>query len=103
MPTIDLTKRAVDRLPAPDPSGRQALYWDKGQRGFGVLVSGTTTSKSYIAQRKIKGSQKTRRVTIDRTDLISLEEARERARRFTRMCRAIQQIAGPGKCRRNPG
>jgi hypothetical protein len=27
MPTIKLTKRAVEGLKAPDPSGRQSLYW----------------------------------------------------------------------------
>src|SRR5438270_500258 len=37
MPIIDLTKRAIDRLPAPDPFGRQKLHWDRGQRGFVVL------------------------------------------------------------------
>src|SRR5947207_2877546 len=79
MPIIDLTKRAIDRLPAPDPSGRQKLHWDRGQRGFGVLVSGTTATKTFIVQRKIRGSQNYRRLTIDRTDLVSLEQARDRA------------------------
>lgn len=79
MPTIDMTRRAVERLAAPDPSGRQVLYWDRGLRGFGILVSGSTATKSYIVQRKIRGSTNTRRVTIDRTDVISLEQARERA------------------------
>jgi integrase len=79
MPTIDLTEKAIDRLPAPDPSGRQVLYWDKSLRGFGVLVSGTSPTKSYIAQRKIRGSGQTRRVTIERADLVTLKQARERA------------------------
>lgn len=79
MPTIDLSKRVIDRLPAPDPSGRQVLYWDKGQRGFGVLVSGTTATKTFIVQRKLRGTQNARRITIDRTDVITLDQARERA------------------------
>ena len=29
MPKIKLTKMSVDTLPAPDPSGKQTLYWDK--------------------------------------------------------------------------
>jgi hypothetical protein len=28
MPRIKLTQRAIDRIKAPDPSGRQVLYWD---------------------------------------------------------------------------
>jgi len=79
MPTIDLTKRVIERLPAPDPSGKQVLYWDRSLRGFGLLVSGTTTTKTFIIQRKIRGSGNTRRVTIERADIISLEKARERA------------------------
>jgi integrase len=79
MPSIDFNKRVIDRLPAPDPSGKQVLYFDKGQRGFGVLVSGTTATKTFIVQRKIKGSQNARRISIDRTDVITLDVARERA------------------------
>ena len=53
MPKLKLTKRAIERLPAPHPSGRQVLYWDTELRGFGVLVSGTTNAKTYVVQRKL--------------------------------------------------
>jgi cellulase/cellobiase CelA1 len=55
MAKIKLTKRAVERLPAPDPSGKQTLHWDTELRGFGVLVSGTTNGKSYVVQRDVNG------------------------------------------------
>jgi hypothetical protein len=52
MAVIKLTKRTVEALKAPDPSGKQTLYWaeDKDRAGLGVLVSGTTAAKSWVAQ-----------------------------------------------------
>jgi integrase len=79
MPTIKLTRRTIEGLPAPHPSGRQVIFWDEGMRGFGVLVSGTTATKSFVVQRKIKGAHRTRRITLDRVDVIDLETARQRA------------------------
>ena len=62
MPMMKLTKQAVHKLPAPDPSGKQHLYWDTEQKGFGLLVSGKTETKSYVVQREVNG--RTRRVTL---------------------------------------
>ena len=77
MPRTKLTTRAVDQLSAPDPSGKQQLFWDTELRGFGVLVSGKTNAKTFVVQRDIAG--KTRRVTIGPTNVLSLDEARRRA------------------------
>src|SRR5712692_11448637 len=57
MPTVKLTKTAIEGIEAPDPSGRQAIYWDTVERGFGVLVSGTTKAKTFIAQRRLRGGR----------------------------------------------
>jgi hypothetical protein len=62
MPKLRLTKAAIRNLPAPDPSGKQVLYWDVEQRGFGVLCSGRTNTRSYVVQREVNG--RTRRVTL---------------------------------------
>ncbi len=78
MPTIKLTQRAVERLAAPDPSGKQRLVWDAELRGFGVLVSGTTSGKTYVCQRRMPNGR-TRRVTIEATNAITLDAAREEA------------------------
>lgn len=78
MPQIRLTEKSIDKLKAPDPSGRQVLHWDSELRGFAVLCSGKSNSKTYIAQRDLP-SGKTRRVTVGAVNEISLEVARERA------------------------
>ena len=82
MPRQKLTVRAIDRLAAPDPSGKQTLYWDTELRGFGVLVSGTTGSKSYIVQRDLPDGR-SRRVTIAPVNVLGLDDARERAKTFS--------------------
>jgi hypothetical protein len=79
MAKMRLTQRAVDRLPAPDPSGKQVLLWDTATPGFGLLVSGKTPTKTFIVQRKIRGTRDAPRITIDRTDVLTVEQARERA------------------------
>jgi len=79
MPNLKITKTAVARLKAPDPSGKQTLHWDTELRGFGVLCSGTTNSKTYVVQRDVKG--KARRVTVGPVNVLSIDEAREGAKR----------------------
>ena len=78
MPQIRLTEKSIAKMKAPDPSGRQVLHWDDTLRGFAVLCSGKSNSKTYIAQRDLP-SGKTRRVTVGAVNEISLEVARERA------------------------
>jgi integrase len=75
---IKLTKQAVEGLRAPDPSGKQRLVWDQGLKGFGVLVSGVSSAKTYIAQRKLPDGR-TRRITVGPVAEISLDKARTEA------------------------
>src|SRR5262249_29971395 len=77
MPRKKLTEKSVSALKAPDPSGRQVMFWDTELRGFGVRVSGTTNDKGYVVQKAINGN--TRRVTLGACNVLSLIEARERA------------------------
>lgn len=79
MPRLALTEKAVSKLPTK--TGRQTLYWDEGPRavrGFGVLCSGATHSKTFVVQRDLPGGR-TRRVTIAGVNELSLDEARKRA------------------------
>ena len=81
MAKIKLTKRNVERLPAPDPSGKQALYWAEGEdyRGLGILVSGVAATKSWVCQAKLKTGQ-TRRITLGPCNVLTIEQAWEDAK-----------------------
>jgi hypothetical protein len=80
MAKLKLTARAVERLRAPAPNGKQQLVWDSELTGFGVLVSGVTDNKGYVCQRDLPGG-KTRRVTIGPCNVLSLDDARQQAER----------------------
>jgi integrase len=74
---LKLTQTAIQRLPAPHPTGKQKLVWDTDLKGFGVLVSGVTNSKTYVVQRDVNG--KTRRITVGAANVLDVSEARKRA------------------------
>ena len=79
MPTLKLTKTAVNRIPAPDPSGKQVIHWDVELNGFGVLATGNTTTKCYVAQRRLPDGR-TRRVTVGAVgEYGKVEDARRKA------------------------
>ncbi|WP_164761680.1 MULTISPECIES: integrase family protein [unclassified Mesorhizobium] len=78
MPRIKLTERTIEKLLAPDPSGKQVLHWDADLKGFGVLCSGVTSTKTFIAQRTLPDG-KTRRVTVAAVNEMALSKAREEA------------------------
>ena len=78
MPKLHLNERAVARLVAPDPSGKDVLYWSLERKGFGVRCSGTTNVKMYIVQRDLPGG-KPRRVNIGPCNGLSFKEADKRA------------------------
>jgi integrase len=77
MAKLKLTEKAVAQLPAPTPTGKQALHWDTELRGFGLLCSGKTSAKTYVVQRELHG--RTRRVTVAPANVLPLKEARQRA------------------------
>jgi integrase len=77
MPTVKLTERSVEILPTG--TGKQVLYWDTELSGFGVLCSGVSDAKTYIAQAKLRTGNR-RRVTIGRCDRLKVHEARDKAR-----------------------
>jgi integrase len=78
MSQLRFTEKAILKLPAPDPSGVQVIYWDTTLRGFGVQCSGISTSKSYIAQRAMPGG-KVRRIKVGSVSELSLIEANQLA------------------------
>lgn len=73
MPALRFTKRAIDALSHPETG--QILYRDEMLRGFGLRVG--SHSKVYFAEGQVQN--RTRRVTIGRADVISVDAARKRA------------------------
>jgi integrase len=74
-----LTAKAIAKLAAPDPNGKQQAYWDTELTGFGVVCSGVSKAKSFVVQHELSG-RRTRRVTLGPCNVLSIEQARERAR-----------------------
>lgn len=70
MPTIRLTKRAIDALPFP-PSG-QTFYHDNELTGFGLRVG--SKAKTFIVEGQVR--RRSVRLTIGRYPLIAPEEAK---------------------------
>lgn len=73
MPSLRLTRRAVDELPFAD--GGQVFYRDTLLSGFGLRVG--AQSKVFFAEGQV--GHRTRRVTIGRADLFTPEVARKKA------------------------
>jgi hypothetical protein len=88
-----LTEKCVRDIVAPtglrDKKGQpeQKLYLDEELKGFCVVASGKSTSKSYAVQRDVKG--RSCRKTIGPTNAISLVKAREMAAKYV-----VEMIAG---------
>jgi integrase len=77
MPRLKITETAIGKMKAPDLSGKQTLHWDFELKGFAVLCSGVSNSKTYIVQRDIGGGRQ-RRITVGDARTLSLKEARHR-------------------------
>lgn len=75
MPTVRLTKRTIDAIPAP--TAGQLLYRDTDLPGFGLRVG--TRSKVFFAEAQVR--RRTIRVTIGRYGPIAPERARKLAMR----------------------
>src|SRR5947208_175319 len=79
MPTLKLTRGAVERIKSPHPSHKQVLYWDTELRGFGLLVSGKSTVRTYVVQRRLANGP-IRRVTVGAIgEFERVEDARRKA------------------------
>ncbi|MDQ2840997.1 MAG: site-specific integrase [Acidobacteriota bacterium] len=73
-----LTKRAVDAL-APKAQ-RDFIVWDAQIKGFGVRVS-PAGRKSFVVGYRARGSRQFRRLALGAYGVLTVEEARARAKR----------------------
>ena len=73
MQELKLTKRAIENL--PHTKSGQSFYRDTVLAGFGLRVG--KTSKTFYVERKLHN--KSKRISLGRFGLVSLEEARAKA------------------------
>ena len=71
-----LTKRSVDALAAPGKG--QAFKWDGELRGFGVRVTASGLKSFILQYRNSEG--RSRRIVIGRYGILTVEQAREKAK-----------------------
>jgi Arm domain-containing DNA-binding protein len=74
---VKLTKERIDRTP-PDPA-KDVFLWDSKVTGFGVKVTKKGRKVFVIQYRNAR--HKSRRLTFSTTALMSLDKARDEARR----------------------
>lgn len=72
---MKLTKNVVEGATLPEKG--QLFLWDFETRGFGVRL--TPTGRTYIAQGRVNGIS--RRVSLGRHGVITLQEARKKAQK----------------------
>jgi integrase len=75
---INLTKNAISSLNWSG-SKPQEFYWDNKQQNLALRI--TSGAKSFVFQRKLNGKKISK--TIGRAENMSVEEARERARKLS--------------------
>ncbi|MFG1266182.1 site-specific integrase [Xanthobacter sp. YC-JY1] len=76
MPTIKLTKKAVDAF-AP-PGEAQIIHWDSEIRGFGVRILRSGLKTFVLQYRNAEGIK--RRTNLGRYGVMTVEQAREKAK-----------------------
>ena len=79
MPSTKLTKTVVDAITA---NGADVIVWDSELAGFGVRAR-PSGSKTFVAQYRAGGGRSgtTRRYTIGRYGTLTVDEARQQARK----------------------
>lgn len=81
MPKMKLTKSSIDRVAKPGLSKSDVLYWCSDSKGFGVRVTPTGLAK-FIAQGRIRGTEKEVRLTIGSYGAWTVDDARRRAEEY---------------------
>lgn len=84
---MKLTKKIVEGESLPEKG--QCFLWDSETRGFGIRL--TPTGRTYIAQGRVNGV--TRRVSLGRHGIITIQEARKKAQdELSRMGNGIDPV-----------
>jgi integrase len=91
---MKLTKSTVEGARLPEKG--QRFIWDDELRGLGVRL--TPTARTYVVQARVNGA--TRRVTIGRHGVLTVQEARKAAiGELSKMTRGIDPVTEKKKAR----
>lgn len=74
---MKLTQLSINKIPIP--VNKQKIYYDDNLKGFAVRVT-STGIKSYCLEKKM--GNKLRRITISRTNELSLDDAKKEAQKL---------------------
>ena len=74
---VQITKKTVETIETPE--SRELLLRDTELKGFGVRIS-PTGAKTFFAEGNFKRSRQTKRLTLGRYPVISVDVARSKAR-----------------------
>lgn len=75
MPTIKLTKRAIDSFEVPD--AKHLIYWDTELKGFGLRIMPSGLKTFVVQYRTVEGIK--RRMNLGRFGPLTVEKARDLA------------------------
>ncbi|MBN8955805.1 MAG: integrase arm-type DNA-binding domain-containing protein [Rhizobiales bacterium] len=79
MPTIKLTKSAIDAL---TPESKDAVHWDAALPGFGLKITPKGRKVFIVLYRTKGGGSRLRKYTIGRYGSVTLHQARAAAQRI---------------------
>src|SRR5215204_3106045 len=99
MPTIRLTKRALDELL---PRDKTTIHYDAELKGFGLRIT-PAGARSWIVEYRPNGGGRgvaTKRLTLGSAATLTIEEARRKAREMLASSRLRGDPAGDRARRR---
>jgi len=79
MPAAKFRQDTLRTLRYSGSNNAQCIYWDEGLPGFGIRVF-PNSRKSFVCSYRVQGRK--RLATLGRTDVLTLEQARKKARGY---------------------
>jgi hypothetical protein len=79
MPNAKLRQDTVRSIPYIGTGKAQCIYWDEGLPGFGLRLY-SSGKRVYVCSYRV--SQRKRLASLGRADVLTLDEARRKAKRY---------------------
>jgi len=79
MPNVKLRQDTVRSIPYIGTGKAQCIYWDEGLPGFGLRLY-SSGKRVYVCSYRV--SQRKRLASLGRADVLTLDEARRKAKRY---------------------